>query len=104
VLIVVRGHAKDRSGRISATGWISILIAGVLIAPHLHSHDLTLLIVPAAFVLKRAGDAVPPLIPFALVVLGVLPLINSVAYPHLPPLLPIALLIFLATELRRGLI
>ena len=102
-LIVVRGHATDRSGGISVTAWISILIAGVLIAPHLHSHDLTLLIVPAAFVLKRAGDAVPPLIPFALVVLGVLPLINSVAYPHLPPLLPIALLIFLAAELRRGL-
>jgi hypothetical protein len=103
VLIFFRSRAKDVSGGISLTGWISILLAGMLIAPHLHSHDLTLLILPAAFLLKRAGDAVPPLISFALVVAGVLPLINTVAYPHLPPLLPIALLIFLATELRRGL-
>lgn len=103
VLIFFRSRAKDVSGGISLTDWISILLAGVLIAPHLHSHDLTLLILPAAFLLKRAGDAVPPLVSFALVVVGVLPLINTVAYPHLPPLLPIALLIFLATELRRGL-
>lgn len=102
VLIFVRGRGKAVSGRISLTGWISILLAGVLIAPHLHSHDLTLLIVPAAFVLKRAGDVVPPLVSFALVAVGILPLINTVAHPYLPPLLPIALLIFLAAELRRG--
>lgn len=103
VLIYIKSRPIDMSAGISFTDWISILLAGVLIAPHLHSHDLTLLIVPAAFILKQVGDAVPPLVSFALVAVGILPLINSVAYPYLPPLLPIALLIFLAAELRRGL-
>ena len=101
-LIYIKSRPTDMFGGISLTGWISILVAGVLIAPHLHSHDLTLLILPTAFLLKRAGDAVPPPVSFTLVAVGVLPLINTVAYPYLPPLLPIALLIFMAAELRRG--
>jgi hypothetical protein len=59
------------------------------------------LIVPIAYVLKWAGDTVPPLLSLALVSIGILPLINTVAYSHLPPLLPIALLIVLGADLTR---
>jgi hypothetical protein len=101
-LIFVRSRASDGFGGISPVRWISILVGCLLVAPHLHSHDLTLLIVPAAFALKWQGDSVPPPVSLALVGIGILPLINTVAYPHLPPLLPIALLVVLAAELRRG--
>jgi hypothetical protein len=100
--IFFRSRASAVSGRISDTGWISILLAGVLVAPHLHSHDLTLLLLPIAFVLKRAGETVPPLLCLGLVTIGILPLINTMAYPTLPPLAPIALLVFMAWNSRRG--
>jgi hypothetical protein len=99
--IFFRSRASAVSGRISDSGWISILLAGVLVAPHLHSHDLTLLLLPIAFVLKRAGEAVPPLLCLGLVTIGILPLINTMAYPTLPPLAPIALLVFMAWDSRR---
>jgi hypothetical protein len=102
VLIFVRSRPIDGFAAISADRWVSILMGCLLVAPHLHSHDLTLLIVPAAFALKRQGDSVPPTVALALVVIGILPLINTVAYPHLPPLLPIVLLVVLAAELRRS--
>ena len=102
VLIFVRSRASDRFAAISADRWVSILVGCLLVAPHLHSHDLALLIAPAAFALKRQGDSVPPTVALALVGIGIFPLLNTAAYPHLPPLVPIALLIVLAAELRRG--
>ena len=102
-LILVRSWGKDEAREISLTEWITILVGLILVTPHLHSHDLTLLIVPTAFVLKWAGDTVPPLLSLALAGIGILPLINSVAYSHLPPLLPIALLIVLGADLRRAM-
>jgi hypothetical protein len=68
------------------------------LAPHLHHYDLTLLIVPLAFFLKWAGDVVAPATALALVGLGMLSLINTVAYPYLPPLLPLVLLVFLIVD------
>jgi hypothetical protein len=100
-LILVRSWAKDETREISLADWITVLIGLILITPHLHSHDLALLIVPTAYVLKWAGDTVPPLLSLALVSIGILPLINTVAYSHLPPLLPIALLIVLGADLTR---
>jgi hypothetical protein len=100
VLIYIHSRADDPSGEISIARWISILAGSILVAPHLHSHDLSLLIVPAALVLKRFGDAVPSWVALSLVAIGILPLINTIAYQHLPPLLPIALLIFLAVDGR----
>jgi hypothetical protein len=87
--------------RISARTWTHILFALVLVTPHFHDHDLTLLIVPSAFFLKWAGDTVSPAISLTLVGLGMISLINTVAYPHLPPLVPLALLIFLIIEHMR---
>jgi hypothetical protein len=87
--------------RISARTWTHILFALVLVTPHFHDHDLTLLIVPSAFFLKWTGDTVSPAISLTLVGLGMISLINTVAYPHLPPLVPLVLLIFLIMEHMR---
>jgi Glycosyltransferase family 87 len=97
-LIVARSRASEKPKGNSFAEWIPIVAALILISPHLHSHDLTLLTIPFALILKRAGEAVLPRVALTLVVLGVLPLINTIAYPHLPPLLPIALLLFLAID------
>jgi hypothetical protein len=101
-LILVRSWRKDEARKISLTEWITILVGLILVTPHLHSHDLLLLIVPTAYALKWAGDTVLPLLSLALVGIGILPLINTVAYSHLPPLLPIALLMVLGADLRHA--
>jgi hypothetical protein len=100
-LIVVRGRSNDRGGTPIAA-WVNILFALILVAPHLHSHDLALLVVPAALLLKWAGESVSPVVSLTIVALGMLSLINTVAYPHLPPLLPLALVIFLIVDLRHA--
>jgi hypothetical protein len=101
-LVVVRSWANDELHGISLRQWTSILVALILVTPHLHDHDLTLLIVPSAFFLKWAGDVVAPVVLLALVGLGMLSLLNTVAYPHLPPLVPLVLLVFLIVEQWRA--
>jgi hypothetical protein len=101
VLVVARARPRTGGDRIAGGAWPAILIAMMLATPHLHSHDLSLLLAPAAFLLKSAGPTVPPLWCLALVIVGVLPLVNTVAYPHLPPLVPLVLLLFLAVDSRR---
>jgi Glycosyltransferase family 87 len=99
--IVIRGRANEGQV-ISIRQWTSILAAMILVTPHLHDHDLTLLTVPLALFLKWAGEVMLPRVALALVALGELSLINTVVYPHLPPLVPLVLLIFLIVEGRRG--
>ncbi len=101
-VIVIHSWPRHGSGGMTLYDWAVILIGLILVAPHLHSHDLVLLIVPAAFLVKSAGEPVPPVISLALVLVGIFPLVNTVAFPHLPPLVPLASLVFLATDLRRG--
>jgi hypothetical protein len=99
--VILISRAQDGVEGISLRQWTSILAAMILVTPHLHDHDLTLLIVPMAFYLKRDGDVVRPAVALAFVGLGMLSLINTVAYPHLPPLLPLVLVIFLILEQRQ---
>jgi len=101
-LIVARSRASEKPNGIFFAEWIIIAAALILVSPHLHSHDLTLLIIPFALVLKQVGEAVIPLVALTLVIVGVLPLINTIAYPHLPPLIPIALLLFLGADFRQN--
>jgi len=101
-LVTLISRARDGVDGISLRQWTIILAALILVTPHLHDHDLTLLILPSAFFLKWAGDIVPPAAALTLVGLGMLSLINTIAYPHLPPLVPIALLSFLIVEHWRG--
>jgi glycosyl transferase family 87 len=101
-LVTLISRARDGVDGISLRQWTIILAGLILVTPHLHDHDLTLLIIPSAFFLKWAGDIVPPAAAPTLVGLGMLSLINTMAYPHLPPLVPIALLSFLIVEQWRG--
>lgn len=101
-LIVARSRASEKPNGIFFAEWITIAAALILVSPHLHSHDLTLLIVPFALVLKQVGEAVIPLVALTLVIVGVLPLINTIAYPHLPPLIPIALLLSFGADFRQN--
>ena len=100
--VIVRSWANDDLRGISLRQWISLLVMLILITPHLHDHDLTLLIIPSAIFLKWAGDVVAPLVFLTLVVLGILSLLNTVAYPHLPPLVPLVLLFFLIVDQWRA--
>jgi hypothetical protein len=107
-LIVIGLTARDGyriHGRelVSPSIWIRILLSVILVAPHLHDHDLTLLILPAAFLLKLGGEDVPPWVAVTLVVAGFLPLLNTMAFPLLPPLVPLAGLVFLLAETSRRL-
>jgi hypothetical protein len=105
-LIVIGLTARDgyrihERELVSPSIWIRILISLILVAPHLHDHDLTLLILPAAFLLKLGSEDVPPWVALTLVVAGFLPLLNTMAYPLLPPLVPLAGLVFLLAETSR---
>jgi hypothetical protein len=91
-------ESNDRS---SPRRWVITLCLLILATPHLHDHDVTLLIVPTAFALKWTGGVISGSVALVLSVLGVLPLINAIGYPHFPPLLPIALLLFLAIDCWR---
>jgi hypothetical protein len=86
----------------SFPAWLKILIGIILIAPHFHDHDMTLFTLPAAFILKIGGDEVPHWVALTLVLVGVLPLINTLAFPHLPPLVPLAGLLYLLLGFRFG--
>ena len=100
-LVTLISRARDGVDGISLRRWTIILTALILVTPHLHDHDLTLLIIPSAFFLKWVGDIVPLAAALSLVGLGMLSLINTMAYPHLPPLVPLVLLIFLVVGFHR---
>jgi len=70
-----------------------IMIAVLLVAPHLHTHDLTLLIIPVAFFLRQCGKQVSATYGFFTILLAVLPFLNLVSVRPLPPLIPLVLLL-----------
>jgi hypothetical protein len=63
-------------------------LAIVLLSPHLHAHDLALLIPAAAFVLKLYDDFIPLGVSSSLMALSLFPLLPWVLGSPLPPLLP----------------
>jgi hypothetical protein len=77
--------------------WPHIVIATLLVAPHLHEQDLALLIVPVAFLLKMVEDEPPPWLAAGVTGLGMLSLFNMVF--ELPPLAPGILLLCLMFSL-----
>lgn len=87
-------------GPTSYAVWMRILLGLIIIAPHFHDHDMTLFILPAAFLLKLHGEEVSPWVALTLVAAGVLPLINTLAFPHLPPLVPLVGMVYLLTGFR----
>jgi hypothetical protein len=84
----------------SYAAWVKIFVGLIIVAPHFHDHDMTLAILPAAFLLKLGGDEVSPGTALTLAAGGVLPLINTLAFPHLPPLVPLVGMIYLLSGMR----
>jgi alpha-1,2-mannosyltransferase len=72
--------------------WIGNFMAIMLLTPHLYPHDLALLIVPSAVVLKLSSESSTALIHFSLIVLGVLPILPFLLGGRVPPLVPLILL------------
>jgi hypothetical protein len=85
----------DADPNIVAMQWIGNFIAGVLIAPHFNAHDLAVLIIPVAFVLKRFGEPVPSWLNLLVILVGIYPLVVLTFGNHLPPLVPVVLLVIL---------
>jgi len=85
----------DADPNIVAMQWIGNFIAGVLIVPHFNAHDLAVLIIPVAFVLKRFGEPVPSWLNLLVILVGIYPLVVLTFGNHLPPLVPVVLLVIL---------
>jgi hypothetical protein len=72
--------------------WIGNFLAIMLLTPHLYPHDLSLLIVPNALILKLRGEQGSALVPVSLVILGILPILPLALGIYLPPIVPLILL------------
>jgi len=83
-----------------AIKWIKIFLAMILLTPHFHDHDLTLMIIPTAFVLKLYGKVVPSYVSLSLVIVGLLPLIRSTLNVPLLPFMPVIFIALLLIDLR----
>lgn len=79
--------------RSTAALWVANFVAMMLLTPHLYAHDLTLMIVPTALILKMCDGSIPWFVPSLLIFTGVFPILSSVVGPQVPPLVP---MIFLA--------
>jgi len=91
----LNARAGNEAGN-AAFLWIGNFLAVMLLTPHLYGHDLVLMIVPSAYILKICRDPIPWFVPSALMVVGVLPVLPLAIGTPVPPLIPV---IFLATFL-----
>jgi len=72
-------HNNLRTGenpRDFAARWIVNLLGLLIVIPHLFTHDLTLLVIPAALLLSLGEAQVPVGVGVGLVALGMLPVVN----------------------------
>jgi hypothetical protein len=87
----------DNSQENVTTKGFWIMVALLLVSPHLHTHDLTLLILPLAFYLHRCQTTLSAANMIFVVAAAVLPFVAIVIGPAAPPIVPVALLaVFLA--------
>ena len=87
----LNAHASS-SEAADAFVWIGNFFAIMLLTPHLYPHDLSLLIVPSALILKLRGEQGSALVPVSLVILGILPILPLALGTYLPPIVPLILL------------
>jgi len=85
----------DSAKSVAHVPWIGNFIAGVLIAPHFNAHDLAVLIIPAAFAVKRFGDPVPCWLSSLVILVGIYPLVALTFGNQLPALVPVVLSVIL---------
>lgn len=75
--------------RVATVQWIGNLLAVLLLSPHLHAHDLALLVAINALILKNCGNSIPVVVPLSLIPLGLWALFPLMFRNQLPPLLPV---------------
>jgi hypothetical protein len=95
--------AHQQAGK-AALLWTANFIAAMLITPHLYPHDLALMIVPSAFILKNCPTPIPAYVPASLIIMGVLPVWSFVTNTAAPPVIPvvfIAVFLFCVWNARR---
>jgi hypothetical protein len=80
--------------------WLGNFLSMMLLTPHLYPHDLSLMIVPSAFILRVCGASVPLPVASSLIALGVLPILPRVLHYQMPPVLAVVFLIALAGSAR----
>ena len=78
--------------------WIGNVTAILLLSPHLHAHDLALLVVPSALTLSLFRESIPAAVAIGLVLIGLLPLLPFVLAHPLPPIMPFILLSLFAVS------
>jgi hypothetical protein len=91
-------NRKDETA--SGALWIGNVAAMLLLSPHLHAHDLALLAVPSAWVLKLFSSTNPSRVAIPLIAVGVYPLLPVMLSANLLPVIPLLLLIALAISIR----
>ncbi len=85
-------NRKAYGGNVAAgMQWIGNVVAILLLSPHVHSHDLALLVVPNALTLSLFGESIPAAVSIGLILVGLLPLLSFVLV-HPPPVVPLILL------------
>ena len=72
----------------------------ILLTPHFHDHDLTLMVIPTAFILKLYGKVVPSYVSLSLVIIGLLPLLRSTLNVPLLPIMPVIFSILFFSNLK----
>lgn len=72
---VITVYARRSSS--DAKAWAVILVSSLLVDPYLHFYDLTLLIVPTAFLLKWPADLLPPVLALGLIALDMLFMVHA---------------------------
>lgn len=94
-------NAANRQDEIaSGAQWIGNVAAMLLLSPHLHAHDLALLAVPSAWLLKLFKSEIPSRVAILLIAVGLYPLLPVMLSTNLLPVIPLLLLIALAISIR----
>jgi hypothetical protein len=89
--VVILNRTLRDGDKSTVVQWIGNLAAILLLSPHVHVHDLALLVVPSALALSLFRDSVPVGLSIGLILIGILPLLSFVL-AHPPPLVPFVLL------------
>lgn len=86
---------KDHDARMTDSLWIANFLAMILLAPHVYAHDLSLMLVPSALLLRRYAASVPLSVAALLIGLCVLPILPHLIGDHTPPILSVIFLLAL---------
>jgi len=94
-LLIHFSRNRPTSRRQRLVLWLKIFAATMLITPHFHDHDLTLMIIPTAVILKLTPSPVPASVLLLLLLVGLLPLLRRTIGISLVPVMPLLFLLAL---------